>query len=463
MKIKVLGAGGGEVTGSAYLIETERAKVLVDCGIFQGGKQAEALNHFDKKDVSNLDAVVITHAHLDHTGRLPLLSKMGTPAPVFCTGATVELTALILRDSAHVQEQETMWLNRKRQRAGLQKLRPLVSHEDTKDIIKRLISLPYDKDLPVAPGVKASFAEAGHLLGSACIQLSIEEQGKVTKVIFSGDLGPKGVPILKDFEELHQANAVFLESTYGDRDHKPLKDTVDEFISIVKTAVTAKGKILIPTFAVGRAQLMITILASMFRKNDIPPFPIFLDSPMAIEASRIYMRHKELYDEELLHFIEEKPMMEDLRTLKICPTSEDSIAINNVPGPFMVLAGAGMCNAGRILHHLKYNLWKPETHVLIVGYQGSGTLGRMLVDGARTVRIFGDRIAVNATIHTLGGFSAHAGQKDLLDWFSHLAPANPKLNIIHGENGPRNALGEKIAGNFGIKAYYPDLNEELNL
>jgi metallo-beta-lactamase family protein len=463
MKIKVLGAGGGEVTGSAYLIESEKAKVIVDCGIFQGGKHAEDLNRFKTSDVSNLDAVLITHAHLDHTGRLPLLSKMGCPAPVFCTEATLELTSLILRDSAHVQEQDTLRLNRKRQRAGMEALRPMVSHEDTEDIIKRLIPLPYDQDLPVAPGIKASFAEAGHILGSACIQLSIEEQGKVKKIIFSGDLGPRGAPILKDFEELHTGNAVFMESTYGDRDHKPLKDTVDEFISIVQHAVATGGKILIPTFAVGRAQLMISLLASMFRKKEVPLFPIFLDSPMAIEASRIYMRHKELYDEELLDFIREKPLAEDLRTLKICSTSEDSIAINNIPGPFMVLAGAGMCNAGRILHHLKYNLWKPETHVIIVGYQGSGTLGRMLVDGAKTVRIFGDKIAVNATVHTLGGFSAHAGQKDLLDWFSTLAPLHPKLIIIHGENGPRIALAEKIDNEFSIKAYLPGLNEELDI
>ena len=462
MKIKVLGAGGGEVTGSAYLVETDHARVMVDCGIFQGGKKAEVMNRFDIRDVTGLDAVLITHAHLDHTGRLPLLSKMMVPVPVFCTQATLELTSLILRDSAHVQEQETMRLNRKRQRAGMKAVQPLVSHEETEDIIKRLIALPYDRNLPVAPGIKASFAEAGHMLGSSCIQLSIEEQGKVKQLIFSGDLGPKGVPILKDFEELRQADAVFMESTYGDRDHKPLEETITEFISIVKLAVENKGKILIPTFAVGRAQLMISILASMFRKKQVPPFPIFLDSPMAIDATKIYMAHKELYDEELLEYIREKPMMEDLKTLKMCPTAEDSIAINDVPGPMMVLAGAGMCNAGRILHHLKYNLWKPETHVIIVGYQGSGTLGRMLVDGAGKVRIFGDEIAVSASIHTLGGFSAHAGQKDLLDWFSHLAPATPKLFITHGENGPRTALGGKIRDLYTIVATYPEMFENIS-
>ncbi len=461
MKIKVLGAGGGEVTGSAYLVETETARVLVDCGIFQGGKKAEALNRFDLKDVSSLDAVLVTHAHLDHTGRLPLLSKMGVPAPVFCTQATMELTSLILRDSAHVQEQETMRMNRKRQRAGLKPVKPFVSHEDTEDIISRLIALPYDKDLPVATGIKASFAEAGHMLGSSCIQLNIQENGKVRKLVFSGDLGPKGAPILKDFEELHIADAVFMETTYGDRDHKPLDETIREFVSVVKTAVENKGKILIPTFTVGRAQLMISILASMFRAKDIPPFPIFLDSPMAIDASRIYMKHKELFDEELTEFIRERPMAEDLKTLKMCPTAEDSIAINDIPGPMMVLAGAGMCNAGRILHHLKYNLWKPETHVIIVGYQGYGTLGRRLVDGAEQVRIFGEDIAVKATIHTLGGFSAHAGQKDLLNWFSHLAPAKPKLFLIHGENGPRSALGNKIKEIYGTVANYPELNEEI--
>ena len=463
MKIKVLGAGGGEVTGSAYLVETDKARVLVDCGIFQGGREAEAMNRFDPKDVSSLDAVVVTHAHLDHTGRLPLLSKMGVPAPVFCTQATLELTSLILRDSAHVQEMDTMRLNRKRQRAGMKPLKPMVSLEDTEDIIGRLIALPYDQDFQVAAGVKAYFAEAGHMLGSSGIQLSIEENGLVKKVVFSGDLGPKGAPILKDFEELHTADAVFMETTYGDRDHKPLDETVNEFVSIVKAVVADKGKILIPTFAVGRAQLMISILASMFRAKLVPPFPIFLDSPMAIEASKIYFSHKELYDEELLEFIRVKPLMDDLKSLKMCPTAEDSIAINDVPGPMMVLAGAGMCNAGRIMHHLKYNLWKPETHVIIVGYQGSGTLGRRLVDGASQVRIYGDDIAVKATIHTLGGFSAHAGQKDLLNWFSHLAPARPKLFLIHGEDRPRETLGAIIKERYGIEAAYPELNETIIL
>jgi len=461
MKIKVLGAGGGEVTGSAYLVQTDKARVLVDCGIFQGGKEAQAMNRFSPADVSGLDAVIITHAHLDHTGRLPLLSKMRTAAPVYCTEATLELTSLILRDSAHVQEMDTMRLNRKRQRAGLKPVQPMVSHEDTEFIIGKLIALPYDQDFQVAAGIKVYFAEAGHMLGSSCVQLSIEENGKVRKLVFSGDLGPKGAPILKDFEELHSADAVFLESTYGDRDHKPLDETIKEFIEIVQTAVEKKGKILIPTFAVGRAQLMISILASMFRAKQIPPFPIFLDSPMAIEASRIYTKHKELYDEELLEFLRERPMEEDLRTLKMCPTAEDSMAINDVHGPMMVLAGAGMCNAGRILHHLKYNLWKPETHVIIVGYQGYGTLGRRLVDGAPKVRIFGEEIAVKATIHTLGGFSAHAGQADLLEWFSHLAPAKPRLFLIHGEDGPREALGTKIRERFGIEAAFPGLYEEI--
>lgn len=461
MKIKVLGAGGGEVTGSAYLVQTDKARVLVDCGIFQGGKEAAAMNRLSPSDISGLDAVLITHAHLDHTGRLPLLSKMRTSAPVYCTEATLELTSLILRDSAHVQEMDTMRLNRKRQRAGMKPVQPMVSQEETEYIIGKLIALPYDQDFQVAAGIKVYFAEAGHMLGSSCIQLSIEENGKVRKLVFSGDLGPKGAPILKDFEELHSADAVFLETTYGDRDHKPLDETVKEFIEIVQTAVEKKGKILIPTFAVGRAQLMISILASMFRAKQVPPFPIFLDSPMAIEASRIYTKHKELYDEELLDFLRERPMEQDLRTLKMCPTAEDSMAINDVPGPMMVLAGAGMCNAGRILHHLKYNLWKPETHVIIVGYQGYGTLGRMMVDGAPKVRIFGEEIAVKATVHTLGGFSAHAGQADLLEWFSHLAPAKPKLFLIHGEDGPREALGTKIRERFGIEAAFPGLYEEI--
>ncbi len=462
MKITILGAGGGEVTGSAYLVQTKSARVLVDCGMFQGGQHADTLNRA-ALPVNALDAVLITHGHLDHTGRLPLLAKANFTGSIFATPATIEMAALIVRDSAHIQAQDVERVNRKRERAGEAALEPLYTPAHAEAIIERFKPVPYSQAVSVAPGIQAVWHEAGHMLGSASIQLIADDDGKKKCVVFSGDLGPKNAPILKDYDPFQRADMVFLESTYGDRDHQPLADTIEEFNGIVKAAVAARGKILVPTFAVTRAQLLMLLLSQMFRKKLVPPFPIFLDSPMAIAATEIYRHHHELFDDETLKYLAQKPASEDLTTLKLCPTAEDSKKINDQPGPLLVMAGAGMCNAGRIVHHLKANLWKPETHVIIVGYQGDGSLGRQLVDGKKLVSIFGEKIAVKAQIHTLGGFSAHAGQTDLLGWFSAIAPSQPRVVLTHGENAPREILAGKILQQFKLQAQLPALNEVIEL
>jgi metallo-beta-lactamase family protein len=301
------------------------------------------------------------------------------------------------------------------------------------------------------------------MLGSASLQLRVDEGGQQRTVAFSGDLGPKGALILRDSEPFSQADLVFLESTYGDRDHKPFADTVNEFVDILQNAVAQKGKVLIPTFAVGRAQVLTALLAWAFRERKIPPFPVFLDSPMAIEASNIYARHQELFDDEMIAFLKAKPLARDLATMRMSATPEESRRINDVPGPCLVMAGAGMCNAGRILHHLRHNLWSPQTHVIIAGYQGNGTLGRQLVDGAKKVTIFGESVAVKARIHTLGGFSAHAGQTDLLAWFAPLAPVRPRVVLTHGENGPRTTLAGLIAARYGLTPALPAIGETIEL
>jgi metallo-beta-lactamase family protein len=463
MKIKVLGAAGGEVTGSAYYVQTKRASVLVDCGLFQGGKKAEALNRPPTTPKQRIDAVLLTHGHLDHTGRLPLLAKRGHTMPVFATPATIEMASLIMRDSARLQVSDNERKNRKRLRAGEPPQEPLYTPEDAEKIIQLLRPVPYQKPFQVAPGIQAIWAESGHMLGSASIQIIVEEDGRTKRVVFSGDLGPKGALILKDFEPFKHADLVFLESTYGDHDHRPFQDTVDEFVRIVKETVEKRGKILVPTFAVGRAQLITGLLAWMFRTKKVKPFPIFLDSPMAIEATNIYMRHRELFDDGMTKFIAEKPLRADLKTMKLCATAEDSMKINDQPGPCLVMAGAGMCNAGRILHHLKANLWKPDTHVLIVGYQGDGSLGRRLVNGEKLVSIHGEKIAVKAQVHTLGGFSAHAGQTDLLTWFSAIAPSKPRVVLTHGENEPRRILAQKIQQRFNLKSALPEMGETIEL
>jgi metallo-beta-lactamase family protein len=465
MKITTVGAAGGEVTGSAYYIQTRDASLLVDCGLFQGGKKAEALNRPPTAPRQKLDAVLLTHGHLDHTGRLPLLVRRGHRPPVFATPATIDMTGLILRDSARIQAGDADRQNRKRQRAGQPPIEPLYTPQHAEEIIQRLQPVPYGKPVTVANGVQARFVEAGHMLGSASIELVVNEGGQQRKVIFSGDLGPKSSPILHHFDSLDAGEVVFLESTYGDHDHRPFMQTVEEFVSIVKDAASKKGKILIPTFAVGRAQMLTVLMSWLFRKKNVRPFPLFLDSPMAIEATKLYYKHfqdnPELFDERLLKYIREKPIRSDLKTLKATPTAEQSKQINDCPGPCLVMAGAGMCNAGRILHHLKANLWKPETHVIIVGYQAHGSLGRQLVEGEKVVSIHGEKIAVKAKVHTLGGFSAHAGQTDLMDWFSSLAPSKPRIVLTHGEDGPREALAKLIWQKHRLKSELPKMNETI--
>ncbi len=463
MKIKVVGAAGGEVTGSAYVVETKNARVLVECGVFQGGKTAEAKNRVPVAPGLNLDAVLVTHAHLDHTGRLPMLVKSGCRGFVYATPATMDLTALILRDSAKIQAQDIERHNRKRHRAGMKREEALYSPEDAEAIIQRLTPVPYQKPITVAPGIQACFAEAGHLLGSASIQLVVDEDGKRKSVVFSGDLGPKGAPILLDFEPFHGADIVFEESTYGDRDHKAFSETAEEFAEIVIDAVKQGGRILVPTFAVGRAQVITMLLGWMFKNKRVKPFPIFLDSPMAIEAGKITTRHPELFDDEMKEYMRDGADKVNLRTMKTTATVEESKAINACEGPCLIMAGAGMCSAGRILHHMKHSLWRGGTHVLIVGYQAGGTLGRQLVDGARQVSIHGERIAVNAKVHTLGGFSAHAGQKDLLAWFDVVAPSKPRLVITHGETSAREALAAKILERHGVRAELPEMGGEITV
>jgi metallo-beta-lactamase family protein len=455
MKIKVIGAAGGEVTGSAYVVQTRQARVMVDCGMFQGGKRVESKNRLPANVDTWLDAVLITHGHLDHTGRLPLLVKSGYQGPVFATKATHEMSSLILRDAARIQAQDAERENRIRMRQGRPLYEPLYTPAEVETIISQFKAVPYCKPVPVAPGIQACFAEAGHMLGSSSIQLIVNEDGREKKIVFSGDLGPRSVPMLRKFEPFRAADMVFLESTYGNHDHRPFRQTVEEFVDIIKTAIDRQGKILIPTFAVGRAQLLIALLSWMFRRKNIRPFPIFLDSPMAIEATKIYTKHSELFDEELLKFMREKPLREDLKTLTLCVRSDQSRKINDCPGTCLVMAGAGMCTAGRILHHFKQNLWKPETFVLMVGYQARGSLGRQLIDGQKQVTIFGEKINVNAAIRTLGGFSAHAGQTDLLDWVGVVAGSKPQIVLIHGEDAQRQALSQSIKKQYKLKTLLP--------
>jgi len=297
------------------------------------------------------------------------------------------------------------------------------------------------------------------MLGSASLEMTVEANGKKRTVVFSGDLGPRGAPLHRDPTPFERADLVFMESTYGDRDHKPLHDTAIEAREVLRRAVEAKGKVLVPTFAIGRTQLLLYLLASAFKRKTLPTFPVFIDSPMGIEATKVYQKHTELFDEEALAMQKSGELRANLETAQFCPKAEDSRALNDVEGPCLIMAGAGMCNGGRILHHFRHNLSRSNTTVLIVGYQSHGSLGRMLVDGKRVVSIYGEKIPVRAFVHTFGGLSGHAGQTDLLHWFDTLAPSRPRVILTHGEDRGRKPLGRLIRERYGIKVEYPGLGE----
>jgi len=456
MKIKIVGAAGGEVTGSAYYVQTKDAKVLVDAGMFQGGKKSEAKNRLPAGvSLSKLDAVLLTHAHLDHTGRVPLLIKHGYNGRIYGTTATLELAQLILEDSARLQVHEAERANRKRNFSLQGPVEPLYSSEEVIPFRQMARGVPFREPVEVAKGISARWTEAGHILGSASIELTVTENGRRWTVLFSGDLGPMGRPLIRDFERPAGADIVFLESTYGDRDHRSYSDTVAEFEELVKQAAAARGKILVPTFAIGRAQTMLYHLAIMFHRGVVKPFHVYLDSPMAIEASKEMVTHPELFDEEALEWKSRGLLPLDKAWFHATVTARDSQSLNDVEGPCLILAGAGMCNGGRILHHLRHGLSRDNTHVLIVGYQTQGSLGRRLVQGAKSVSIYGEKVSVRAKVNTLGGFSAHAGQSDLLKWFAPLAASRPQVIITHGEDAPRNKLSAAIQERFGLRSQLP--------
>lgn len=463
MRISLCGAAG-EVTGSGYLVETKAARVLVDFGMFQG-RDATFERNRDLGPVrpDRLDAVVLTHAHLDHCGRLPLLARNKIRFPIYATSATVDLTELILKDSAYLQEQDAARLTRRRHRQGKPAADPLYTAEEVERVLPRLSPVPYGETRDVADGISARLIDSGHILGAASVELTIREGANPRTVIFSGDIGPKGLPFLRDPQTFDHADLVFLESTYGDRDHKPIEETLVEFLDILKDAERAREKVLIPAFAVGRTQQILYYIAEFVREKKLSAFPVIVDSPMAIEAINVYQRHQDVFDDEAKALAKAHRMSKDLPQLEMSRTAEDSMRLNNLRDAAVIIAGSGMCDGGRIVHHLKHNLWRRNVHVVIVGYQSNGTLGAQLVHGAKLVRIHGEEVVVKADIHTLGGFSAHAGQSELIAWYGALAGSRPRVALTHGEDEPRAALAEALRSRFGAKVETPEQGAVLTL
>lgn len=463
LRVTMYGAAR-EVTGSCYKLETSETQLLVDCGLFQGPPRLERLNTIPSTlSVKNLHAVAITHGHLDHCGRLPQLVRAGFRGPIYATSGTIDISRLILKDAAKIQADETRRDNRRRIRKGYPPLEPLFTLEDVNKVLELFQQVEYDKSVKIGSGLSASFVEAGHILGSASIVFHLSKHEGNKSVVFSGDLGQWDTPILRDPARIDHADFVFMESTYGDRDHRSMDDTLAEFRQLLASAISSGGKILIPTFAVGRAQQVLYHLAQIFRTNLVPPCPIYLDSPMAISATEIYYKHVAEMDSEALDLIGSGQVHRDLSTLVNCITSEESMELNAVSGPCIIMAGAGMCNAGRIMHHLRHNLSNPNTIVLIVGYQPRGSLGRRLLEGAEEVKIHGRIIQVRATVRGLGGFSAHAGQSDLLRWLQPMAKGNPQVFLTHGEPGPIAQLSRQVKVKFGIEPSAPTFGQVIDL
>ncbi|CAG7855916.1 partial Ribonuclease, partial [biofilm metagenome] len=424
-------------TGSCYLLETETERILLDCGLFQGNKATERQNQAEFPfDPKRIDSVILSHAHVDHCGRLPKLTKEGFDGPVSLTNASYPLLDLMLRDAAHLQLKDTEWENKRRQRAGKEPLEPLYELEDVEALLKLRKPIAYGEKTHISPTIEVTFHEAGHILGSAIVKLAIKDKGKTKTLVFSGDLGNPKSPLLRDAEVITQADVLLLESTYGDRDHKPLENTLVELRETLAEADATGGNVIIPAFAIGRSQDLIYWLGKLQRQGALPQQQIFLDSPMAINASKIYAKYSSLFNSDDPEFrtIAPKGWQAWLKGLAYSETAEASMAINRIAGGAIIIAGSGMCNGGRIRHHLKYNLWRRNAHVIITGYQAEGTLGRLLVDGNKKVlKILGSDINIAAKIHTLGAFSAHADQSQLLSWAQHFIETKPELYLVHGE------------------------------
>ena len=427
----------GQVTGSCYLLETQQHRILLDCGMFQGSKETEKQNAIDFPfNPSSIDAVVLSHAHLDHCGRLPKLLKDGFKGPVFLTDASFPLLELMLKDAVHLQTRDIEWENKRRERSGKELLEPLYELNHVEDLLKLRQPIAYNKETTILAGISLSFHDAGHILGSAIVRLHITDENETKTLVFSGDLGNPNSPLLRDPTLLTQADVLLLESTYGDRNHKPLEHTLDELSDTLAAADNNGGNVIIPAFSVGRTQDLIYWLGKLQRQGKLPQKQIYIDSPMAISASEIYAANTALFNVDDPEFSKTAPhgWHAWLKGLIYSQSAEESMAINRIAGGAIIIAGSGMCNGGRIRHHLKYNLWRRNAHILIVGFQAEGTLGRMLVDGNKKyIKILGAEVKVEAKIHTLGALSAHADQSQLLDWASHFKAPKPKLYLVHGE------------------------------
>ena len=467
MKIQFLGAAG-EVTGSCHLIEVGHYRILLDCGLIQGSFKDELRNAEDFAfDVRRIDAVVLSHSHLDHCGRIPLLVKRGFKGPIYTQKVCREMCHVMFKDAANIYQHDAETLNRKRARKHLPAVDPLYTQQDVDLALKRFYGLEYGVEEEILPGIRIRLNDAGHIIGSSIVELWLEEGHHRRKVVFSGDLGHGQAPILRQPSVIKQADLVVMESTYGARCHKPWQQSMQEIGALLNEAAQSKGNILIPSFAVGRTQELLYLFRQYFDEWNLGHWQIFLDSPMAIEATEIYSRHSELYNKEAKRQALSQHKLDGLPNLRLTRLPEESMALNRISSGAIIIAGSGMCEGGRIRHHLKNHAWRRDCHILMVGFQAKGTLGRQLVDdavqgGISNVRIWHETIRVAAQVHTVGGFSAHADQQGLIQWLNHFKP-DAKVVLVHGESIGQQILQQEIKTQLERDAEIAQSGQEIDL
>lgn len=481
MKIRFCGAAEG-VTGSCHWITTENHQVLLDCGQFQGGKAEEALNYEEFCfSPAEIDCVILSHPHIDHCGRLPLLVKRGFKGPIYCTDAAADLLDVMLKDSAYIHEKEAEWKNEKAERAGKEyRMEPLYTIDDAMEALTLVKPVMYDELVEINEDMKIVFNEAGHILGSAIVELWVDDQEpkgqRISKIVYSGDLGVENRPLLRNPKKIKKADFLIMESTYGDRLHPENSSSVDELLDIVLKTIKRGGNVIIPSFAVGRTQELIFEFNRFYEQHPeaqktLDDVMVYVDSPMATTATEVFRKNAQVFDEETREYIMKGDNPLDFKNLKFTRSADESKYLNQDTKPKVIISASGMCEAGRIRHHLKHNLWDGKNSVIFVGYQAQGTLGRRILEGAKEVTLFGDQIRVNAEIYNLEGFSGHADRDGLLAWLSAFQQEPKKIFLVHGEpeskesfaNYIKEKLGYDVIPVQGDSEYELDTNEFTTL
>ena len=455
-----------EVTGSCHLLESSSTgRVILDCGMHQGGDAVKRISK-DKFEfeASSLDAVILSHAHLDHSGLLPKLVSQGFDGPIYCTAATADLLHIMLNDAFGLYERDMERKNLRQQRRGKRTVKLEYTQNDVDKVMSLCVGVRYRSPKEFRTGASVTFHDAGHILGSAIVEVVFEDEGRQKRLVYSGDLGNAESTLMNDPAKLQQADLVLMESTYGNRDHRNMDQTLDQLRDILADTWNSGGSVLIPSFAVGRTQEILFHLGCLHHDGLLDGWKVYLDSPMAIEVTSVYDKWLRLLDDEdvrKLTEVQHKSLAEFLPTLSLCITSEESMAINDHHKGVIVIAGSGMCTGGRIRHHMKHRIWRAETTMLFIGFQAEGTLGRKLVDGADKIRMFGDEFAVKATIETLGGFSAHAGQAALIEWAVSFQNS-PQFALVHGEPQAMQVLAGKLSQEKQIQCQLPARGEQIS-